>query len=266
MRNKFEEELAQLAFGDLSDERASKLRAQAGPDPETARTYEMYCRMKDELKSLAVDVPSDQLSTERLRDAILQRGLTEKPVARTRPSWVWVPIAAGIFAFGIAFVKGMLPAVNPTTSVVVSSNAAIDNADVAIPELRIEKPTPDLTAPTLDRRAAVMTEKVPVRVAANETRGRRVRSADLPSRSEATEPTLPDAYTAVSFDRASTEQGMSLASNTYNFGGEAEKTDAVVAVASEPAPIIVIQADTDYTTGALRATEVENTANVVVGG
>ena len=86
MRKRFEEELAQLAFGDLSSDRAAELRARADADPDAAQTFDTYCRMKEELRSLAVDVPAEQLSTERLRDAILKRGLTEKPMART-PGW-----------------------------------------------------------------------------------------------------------------------------------------------------------------------------------
>lgn len=96
MNRKREEELMQLAFGDLRREMGAS--REIDTDPEAAKTYQAYCEMRDGLKALR-DIPEMQLSTERLRDAILREGLHPKRGPVWNWSWITTPLAVGACAF-----------------------------------------------------------------------------------------------------------------------------------------------------------------------
>ena len=57
---KFDDKLAQLAFGDLSPEEARRIEAQANADPEAARMLDTYRSMKAGLRDLAEAPDDDQ--------------------------------------------------------------------------------------------------------------------------------------------------------------------------------------------------------------
>src|SRR5689334_12270842 len=97
MNRKREEELMQMAFGDVRRE-MGMLQSEIDSDPESAKTYQAYCEMREGLKALR-GVPEMQLSTERLRDAILREGLQPKAAPRWNWSWLATPIAVGACAF-----------------------------------------------------------------------------------------------------------------------------------------------------------------------
>lgn len=104
MNGKFEEKLAQLAFGDLSPEEAAQVEAQVSRNPEASQALADYRDMCGGLRSLAA-VPEHQLSNERLRNAILTQGLRAKP--EEKPSkglgvgWIWMPVAACAMGFAL---------------------------------------------------------------------------------------------------------------------------------------------------------------------
>lgn len=98
MNRKREEELMQLAFGDLRREECRSFASGIENDPEAEKMYGAYCEMREGLKALR-DVPEMQLSTERLRDAILREGLAPKRESRFNFGWLAAPIAVGACAF-----------------------------------------------------------------------------------------------------------------------------------------------------------------------
>jgi hypothetical protein len=267
MRKKIEEQLAKLAFGDIDAEEARLLELRTQSDPEAARTIEMYRRMKDELRSLSLDVPEDQLSKERLREAILTRGLDRK-AEPARPTWLWMPAAAAVLAFGIVFVKGQIATgSNPGTMIVDNSKAKFE-----APQFEYVKPSvPERVATTIVT-PKVVSEKEPVRVAVNDARTTRWdRRDEIGSRSGSRD-TLSEPEVGLrltSLDPTAGEMGESVAmKDGVKFDGE-KKADPAPArdlsAASQPT-IVVIQPETDSDTGTLKATEIGNTTNVLVGG
>jgi hypothetical protein len=271
MRKRFEEELSKLAFGDLDVEEARRLEMQTLSDPEASQTFQTYCRMKEELRSLAQDVPADQLSKERLREAILNRGMKEPLPRSAKPTWVWMPAMAAVLAFGFMFVKGQLAGQAPT--VVVNNSKARPNVD--LPNFGVDAPVAAAKpAPTTVRKPNLVVEKPPMTVASNVGRSNRdERSYDnITDRNQASRE-MPVGVANLDLKSQSTE-GQEL-TQTMFFGGE-KKDPAVrdmafapMAATGTPAPpatIVVIQSETDADTGTLKAKEVSSTANVIVGG
>jgi anti-sigma factor RsiW len=266
MRKKIEEELAKLAFGDLSADDAARLELQTQADPEAAETYQTYRRMKDELKMLCQEVPEDQLSKERLRQAILTRGLKHSEPVAQRATWLWMPVAAAVIAFGAFYMKGRLPLSSPETAVVF--NGTVSESPDFNSAFKVANPNPSESVSKPDTaRAPVVSSKPSTRVAmgGSPRASRSNSSVSLPTEnlplSGSSE--LEGAAGMVSFDRAPTGGAESI-EEPLNFGSTAS---APTVSAPEPAPkIIVIQSETDASTGALKATEVGDTANVLVGG
>lgn len=267
MKKRFEEDLAKLAFGDLNAAEAQRLELLAMKDPEATRALDSYCRMKDELKSLAVDVPDDQLSTDRLRQAILARGLGDRrPVARF--NWVWMPATAAVLAFGFMFAKSQFPLGNGAPTVVVDRTTS--SPMLSIPKIVTPEP-PARTAlvPRNDRRS-IVSDGASTVVVMNESRTSRARrnTAGMGSRSRADDVALPGGAEDLTFANRASSEGLGLATKPMDFGGRDLATMAAPAP-SGPASshtILVIQPETDSTTGTHRATEVDSTANVIVGG
>ena len=261
MRKKIEEELAKLAFGDLSADEASRLELRTQVDPEAAKTFESYRRMKDELQLLGQDVPEDQLSKERLRQAILTRGLKHSEPAIQRMSWIWMPVAAAFIAFGAFYLKGNFPAGGSTSTVVVDKTTAPEPN--WLPEVGVVRPPKnDVFVMPETSRSPVVSSSAPTRVAMGSTR-KSTRMSGSASRL-ANDPELPSGAAGLDmFDRSPMSASEPVES-PLNFGKSAEPAPATSAA---PAPtIIVIQTETDASTGTLKATEVGDTANVLVGG
>lgn len=285
MRKKFEEELAMLAFGDVDAESARRLELQTQADPDASETFQTYCRMKDELRSLCDDVPADQLSKERLREAILTRGLREhKPAPRF--GWLWMPAAAAVLAFSFVALKGRIPMGAASTGPVVLDYS--DGKMPAMPGVGVTRPEIGSAVAANPIRTKVVVEKPSTTVAMNTDRGQRNRregyvlpedrtsdgSARLMS---ASVDLMADAglnrgeshSSALSFDsdistkKAIEEKPQHAFSNRDQMAMRGAPTPE--APASSP-KIVLIQSETDANTGTLRATEVESTANVVVGG
>lgn len=272
MRKRFEEELSKLAFGDVNAEEARRLEMQTLSDPEASQTFQTYCRMKEELRSLAEDVPADQLSKERLREAILNRGMKEQaPRVASKPTWIWMPAMAAVLAFGVVFVKGQLSlGGKPNTAVV----ANVD--ETKLPEFNVKAPVaPDPVVANNNRKTNLVVAKEPVRVAANVGRpsrseryndditDRNKASAEIPAGAatlaEASHPPV-DPTKTVSFDNGAMSETVSR---------DLAKPMVVAPGASPSTPkptMVLIQSETDADTGTLKAKEVSSTANVVVGG
>lgn len=261
MKRKIEEQMAMLAFGEVSAEEALRLKARAELDPEAERAYGMYCRMKDELRSLS-DVPADQLSKERLRQAILARGLKDHQPRRERPTWLWMPAAAAAMAFGLMFVKGQMAAGRPVVTAVVDQTHGKDLP--GLPSFEIERPLAGLNAKVQEQSAPIHPQTTTVAMN-TVSASRRHRESDtiFASRGE-----------------SALNRGIALASveTPDDFG----KTDAkafespareAFGPSAPPATvlegnstIVVIQSETDLNTGTNKAKEVQDASNVVIGG
>ena len=82
MIGNFDDQMARLAFGEISEADKVRLREEAERNPVLAARLREYETMRFELSRMR-EVPSDQLSKERLREAILNRAIRPEP---KRPS------------------------------------------------------------------------------------------------------------------------------------------------------------------------------------
>lgn len=280
MRKKIEEELAKLAFGDLDADAAQRLELQTQADPEASKTFESYCRMKNELRSLCTDVPDDQLSKDRLREAILTRGLKEhRPVSRL--SWLWMPAAAAVLAFSFVALKGRIPTGGNSVGPMV-----MDYTSGKLPNTEgigvVRPDASDAVASNLTR-TKVVVDKEPTKVAMNTERPQRDRrslyeqpvdrGADGSVRMSAAaapidfekldSPLVSDASLVTHVDF-----GPSKESESREEKKQFDMRDQVKPISSgvSQPKIVLITSETDANTGTLKATEVESTANVLVGG
>jgi len=260
MNGKFEDKVAQFAFGDLSPEEGAQFEREVQGDPDAQRALSLYKEMREGLRSLA-DVPEDQFSKERLRDAILKQGL--KPVA-TQPvsnrGWFWMPVAACALGFGMMFVVNTLRRPSAGPQVVINAKDPAFNIGSQSP-LKVAEVAPHedfkfdpLTVPKpLVRDTAA--EKVAARASKNPDEVDPRLSAVIPG-------------------------GMDEASYDPNVGdppaGSSQPSATVNTVAVNPVhagtdstssgPIVLIDQDKDEQTGACKATEVGSSSNVLVGG
>lgn len=266
MRKKIEEELAKLAFGDLDADTARRLELHTQSDPEATRTFETYRRMKDELRSLCDDVPADQLSKDRLREAILTRGLKEhRPVSRL--NWMWMPAAAAVLAFSFVALKGRIPVGGTSAPMVLDYSGPASE----IPGVGVERPAPNDRVANDITPSKIVVDKPSTTVAMNTERPRRGRREGyeaLPSRGIDDAP-LRSAHLDLTKENAPISEALTSTPTFDTLGAPEARVEALRGAPRDEAPapkIVLIQTETDANTGTLRATEVESTANVVVGG
>lgn len=91
------DKLVEAAFGDR--DRADLGTLSAEEIRELAQLEELRATLPRLNK-----IPEPQISTERLRDAILAQGLKPQPT-RSSNSWMWTPAAAFAMAFAIFFLR-----------------------------------------------------------------------------------------------------------------------------------------------------------------
>jgi hypothetical protein len=266
MNGKFEERLARLAFGDLTPEETRELERQAVGNPEAARVLNEYRAMRDGLRDLGADVPPDQLSKERLRDAILAQGLRPQaePAAAPNRGWLWMPVLAGALAFAVFTLRG-----GPTHS---GAPTVVLN-DAKMPPLNVDLPQPSLPSPGPSTMGLVA-QAAPKPTAKPELK--LARNSDLSSRSirrprarrtiilqdRIVEPTpLPqeDPKTRIAQNDAPKPPETDPVKTSAN-------PEATVVAQASPGPIVLIDSSKDAQTGANNATEVGTASNVLVGG
>lgn len=251
MNGKFEEKLAQLAFGDLSPAEAKKFELEAEQNPEARRALILYKDMRDGLRSLA-DIPDDQFSKERLRDAILTQGLKPTPSRPvTSRTWLWMPVAACALGFGMMFMRHSFDREKHQPEIVMGKNSI-----KSTPLFTIEKPI------------HVAVNSGNHVIAGDRATAHSVRNAFMSvsrhgsrKHKETTE-LSPDVSTGVIFD-PDLEFGSFEPIPT---AGAVPPSKDVGSPAPESGPIVLIDQDKDAQTGAQRATEVTSASNVLVGG
>jgi anti-sigma factor RsiW len=94
MIGNFDDQMARLAFGEVSDAERERLREEAERNPVVAARLREYEALRFELTRLR-EVPSDQLSKERLREALLARAIRPEP----KRAWNWGYASLAGFAF-----------------------------------------------------------------------------------------------------------------------------------------------------------------------
>jgi len=255
MNGKFEEQLARLAFGDVSPEEAARIERQAQNDPKAALALAEFRRMREGLRDLAA-VPEHQLSNERLRDALLARGLNGKP-ADTQDSsrgagWLWMPVAAAALGFGLF----MLRTHRTAEPEVVLNSTSVVNHGYAV---KFPDPSSAPGAPGLKTMVAENREPKPNPVTAPSRSG----GGEFPASRHGS------GRHSRRFTRDATDVAVHWPSATIVVGpplGEAtDATSTPIAENTNP-PIVLIDGNTDETTGAPTATEVGTASNVVIGG
>jgi hypothetical protein len=273
MNGKFEEKLARVAFGDASPEEARELEQRAATDPEVGRALAEYRSMQADLKRLGEVVPPDQLSKERLRDAILAGGLkSEAPRSAEGWGWVWMPVLACAAAFGFfAFRNG-----GGSEPMVVLDQTPEMRIDLPQPRNRVAMAAESVGSNTIPE-ATVTSESSPTPEVRPESR---VRESRLVTRRPAERVALkPVGQKPVAKKRPIVLDGKDYVAKAQEpvmrtdkepeaipVAAMRDENPEVVAMAPTGGTIVLIDAQKDESTGANNATEVGTVSNVLVGG
>ncbi len=262
MNGKFEEKLAQLAFGDLSPEEAAQVEAQVARNPEASRALAEYRDMCGGLRSLAA-VPEHQLSNERLRNAILTQGLRTKPVEPASKGfgagWLWMPVAACALGFGLIMLRNK-PAGDPQIVMQTSGGAMATNF----------VPTPTFGA-GFAASSARLTSSQPAKKAAADMKLASSRGQDdsdprkLPKSMRASRFTSNSSVIHPVWGPIDPEANSKLADNHDQKTNNPTQNTLSQPVAMS-SPIVLIDSNPDSETGAPAATEVGTASNILIGG
>lgn len=259
MNGKFEERLARLAFGDITPEESRRLEQEAQGNPDAARVLMEYRAMRDGLRGLGAEVPADQMSKERLRDAILGQGLRPAPEpARTSLNWLWMPTVACALAFGIFTVRNNMPTGKGQPMIVMDQAKPTEFDTNLMPSGMVA----DLTSkPEPEKFEAKLKQVKPEMTLASNSKPepRRKRRNRKPI---ILDDRLVKNDVGAGMDQVIDAEKKEVLTPTV----KEEKTnpDAVVTLAS--APIVLIDTGKNAETGASTATEVGTANNVLVGG
>jgi hypothetical protein len=248
MRRKNEEELIKLAFGDIEPQGSERAKRMLAEDAEAAKLFAGYSEIREGLKSLKT--PEHQLSTERLREAILKQGLKQKsPLAGWK--WTFAPLAVAAAAFLITLRMGG----QPTTGTYVNLPSDQGNKPTIDSPIDFNStsrgpiivPGPEVVQPTAERNTERVASVVRTsgRSGANRA-ARSVGSSLVVFRAPALSPS--------DFSRSAIDGALPAGAL------------AIDMEPSEEQPIVLIGSESDESTGANRATEVSSASNVVIGG
>lgn len=264
MNKRQEEKLIQMAFGEATDADMKDLRRELS-DAEIESFVTEFADIRDTLKSLPV--PEHQLSTERLRNAILNQGLEPRPTTHSWLKVLWAPTAMVVAVLAITQVWRTAPSQGEP---VVMSSPGLENPLSSNPSVLNFDPSP--TSSGLSDRTLEDEKpneiKTPLR---SETRkpmnSGRVLRQKLASRRSMIQ-SAPSAVLPISEAKESLSN---LAVSAMSRGSSADKSESLPAVAAPAEPeasptLIIIEKSADQSTGANRAREVDSSSNVVIGG
>lgn len=265
MKRKNEENLIKLAFGDVEPAEAARAKQLLAGDAEAQKLFAGYSEIREGLKQL--HTPEHQLSTERLREAILRDGLKHEKPAATSWRWVFAPAAVAAAAMLITLRFGSQPFSGPTT--IPSGGGELASGYDA----RLKAPTAGTdVSPFRDIASA------PIEMARASSIGAAEAAVDRMANVEAIEPPATPAAPAMSKASlvakveapAAADSTPALTpediSNLAMDGALPAGAVAMSAESSEVQPIVLIGMESDESTGANRATEVSSASNVIVGG
>ena len=238
MRRKLEDQLLQLSFGDLSPEEAQKVKARAANDPEAQKLLQDYSSIRSNLKLLK-DIPADQLSTERMRLAILEKGMRRESSGSARFGWMWAPVSVACLAFAIVTLRSHPNQVIPANG---NLNAAVAKV---MPTPSFD---PGLKAPTTVTQPIVVPRPQQTLVARV---GKRHKTELQFAMAKPTDDTRIDTILT------SVHKAIDQAPNTT--------VDSALADSGKEA-LVMIGNDSDEDTGAKKATEVDNANDILISG
>lgn len=250
MKRKNEVQLIELAFGDVNPEEATQLRQQVEADASSMATLQAYEELRNSLGNLR-DVPEMQMSRERLRDAILADGLRES----RRFTWTWFAAPAAVAALAFAFTLLVRDPVMPLPG--GGGIATLDAGSLTMNmDPTIERPNRSVAAllgnEELGRIKFPEPDKTTIETSAQGSTVAKFSKRATPLASKATEPEpAPPVATVASASAPVVADAASMG---------AAKPEEV------EAEVIVFTLDTDVDTGARRATAMESSSNVVIGG
>lgn len=267
MKRNSDDHLFNLAFGEFSESERAELEANAAADPAASAQLRKLRNLKADLRSLA-DVPPDQLSNDRLRDAILGQGL--KPRQAFDWSWVWMP------ALSCVLVAGLM--------VGVRHRSVGEPSILGTPALSLKDP--GVTLFPHDKSGAVAFDFTKESTKVNDVRGIAAVSLRHPvsrkgghGRAWRRRHGLNGLYANVILGTGPGTDENDLGSDTSALstaslpvGGATSASDTRVAglkpVDNTPATpaVVVIEPDKDKDSGTQQAREVGNSKNVVIGG
>lgn len=279
MNRKREEELMQLAFGDLRREN-TPLQAQIESDPEAAKTYGSYCEMREGLRALK-DIPEMQLSSERLRDAILKEGLSPRRESGWNWSWLATPLAVGACAFVVVTAMRKpatdIPGVG-SGAVIGSSDSVATNAPVKDDIFELKTPVnfgntvntqadsaPVVKSVVSDEMGQTRTSKSYASNHRRRSTGTRVAAleiASVPGLAKSLSATPPPAPSSLK------ERKQELMASTAFADTDSMRSMAAPATALDAGQndIVRIDSKVDKESGAAKAVEVKGSQNVEIGG
>ena len=247
MRRKNEEELIKLAFGDIEPQGSERAKKMLADDAEAAKLFAGYSEIREGLKSLKT--PEHQLSTERLREAILKQGLKQKgPLAGWK--WTFAPLAVAAAAFLITLRMGGQPTTGPVVTTSDGNSSGSINRPIDFSPSNTEPivvPDPEVAPPSVERN----TERV---TSTSKTSGRSSASRTARSAGASVIAFRAPALSPADFSRSAIDGALPAGALALSLE------------TSEEQPIVLIGSESDESTGANRATEVSSASNVVIGG
>lgn len=249
MDRNIEDKIAMLAFGELSQAESAELRAQIETNADSAQELRSYEALRSDLRRLK-DVPPDQLSKERLQNAILTQGLQPKPVRHGFP-WVWAATPLAALA-AIAFIFAVRTSPEPQT---------------VTPQLDTH---PDMTA-MLNQDDVVLAGSLAgfdgqTAASPSDSSVSQIHVAPAPVKPKAAPVAVqPSARRTIHRTRSSSSYGNDLVLSVPSPTPTPLSTDAASEVAKKtPESLVLIQSQADGSTGAKNAVEVHQTADVIV--
>ncbi|HVT13515.1 MAG TPA: hypothetical protein VHE55_14720 [Fimbriimonadaceae bacterium] len=250
MNKKLEDKLAMLAFGDLSPEETARLEQEVAGDPKAVMVLREYRDMRNGLKALH-DIPEHQLSTERLRHAVLNQGL--KPKTRPQLGWLWMPAVAAVFMFGVVFVRNMHQQ-SPLAGVGSGASFAQSN------------PTPvAMNEPMGDPFEYATANGDVLSVAATRPAPKVMAASNHVSRHRSDSRLISDLKAQVAMEFDNVYQADIVPQPRVSSVASRSKPERETA-SSAPSTIVMIGTSKDANTGAQKATEVDSAGDVIVGG
>jgi hypothetical protein len=258
MDRNFEDKIAKMAFGELTEAEAREIKAHTAANADAAKALSEYEALKGDLRRMR-DVPPDQLSKERLQTAILTQGLRPKPVRRAFP-WAWASSAVMIGALALVVWTKTSQVPQGTGDVVMDftpQNSILGPGDNQLLNQPVTgfgedsgavatQAPPSIQVPSITAAAVVNQDPI---TPAMEGKPKRFHSRESFR--------VFHNQTARGYDRAVSQEPV-LKAETFG------PVEPAKAAKKEPETLVLIKSDKDKATGASNAVEVHQTQDVIV--
>jgi hypothetical protein len=267
MKRHEKDELMMIAFGEMPIAETDARRAALSSDPEAAGELASLSQLREDLRVLSLKVPDAQLSTERMRDAILKQGLKQRnPIPRW--SWIGAPVMGAVLAIGIYLSR--LPYNEEQNRVAA--------ADLAMPDVLAAKvamnrddfqPKTELTdlghavrqVYSFGKEEPILSKSPPAVKKSN---------SDTVAVSDSALAYAPQAESTLSLEATPSSDAPATDAEpttpTLHTETFPDSDDVALVTPSQEQKVVVVAEDKDGVTGAQKATEVGSSSDVMVGG